>query len=112
MTPLHLAVCGERIQALGELLQRDLDVNSRDAYGNTPLHYAVIQARSIEPLMMLLRAGASVDIANNANQTPLDCAAQLDRTDRISKMLAHQGTVARSTLRKGKSDRGTGYFGR
>ncbi|GAB5372249.1 hypothetical protein AAMO2058_001648900 [Amorphochlora amoebiformis] len=48
--------------------------------GNTALHWAILQSRSpgnIKSIMALLEAGASIDVKNNDNLTPLALAEQI-----------------------------------
>jgi ankyrin repeat protein len=47
-----------------------LEVNARDGYGNTPLHYAA-RWKSVELIGILLDAGAEIDAANKDGLTPL-----------------------------------------
>lgn len=55
---------------LSALLKQGLDVNLRDAKGNTLLMIAAYQGR-VETVAMLLKAGATVDLRNEKGQTPL-----------------------------------------
>jgi ankyrin repeat protein len=52
---------------LGEL---GLDVNSPDSYGDTPLHFAVLNNR-IHSVNFLLSLGAEVEVCNVDGDTPL-----------------------------------------
>ncbi len=52
------------------LIERGVDVNARDYYGNTPLHYAA-RLKRLEPIDMLLAAGATIDPVNTDGLTPL-----------------------------------------
>ena len=55
------------------LLSNKFDVNEKDKYGNTPLHYAV-KCGALETVKLLIKHGASVEILNDANITPLHLA--------------------------------------
>jgi len=55
---------------LSALLKQGLDVNLRDAKGNSLLMIAAYQGR-VETVAMLLKAGAQVDLRNEKGQTPL-----------------------------------------
>jgi uncharacterized protein len=71
---LHRALVSVSASPLPEmikaLIERGIDVNARDRYDNTPLHYA---ARSKKPELMqlLLDAGAEIDPLNRDGLTPL-----------------------------------------
>lgn len=57
-------------ELIRRLIERGVNVNARDSYGNTPLHYA---ARSKKPELIdvLLRSGAEIDPVNRDGLTPL-----------------------------------------
>ena len=71
VTPLHRAV---NLAIANVLLAKDVDIEARDAYGSTSLHYAV-RGRLLEVAERLLDAGANVDAANDYGDTPLSFAA-------------------------------------
>lgn len=61
------------------LLSHGADVNSRTAYGDTPLHVAIThlnQSQSLEIIDALLRAGANVNLANDLGDMPLHLAVR------------------------------------
>ena len=55
-------------------------INSKDNYGNTPLHYASYYGRK-ENCEALIKKGASFDIENNQNEKPIEIAAKLGFSD-------------------------------
>lgn len=57
-------------EGLGALLKGGLDVDARDAKGNTLLMLAGYHGRT-EVVKLLLKSGASVDLRNDKGQTPL-----------------------------------------
>jgi ankyrin repeat protein len=59
-----------KAEELSALLKQGLDVNLRDAKGNSLLMIAAYQGR-VETVAMLLKAGAQVDLRNEKGQTPL-----------------------------------------
>ena len=61
---------------VAELLQNDAYVNSRDAEGNTPLHYAV-KIGSAELVDTLLQHKADETVMNNLGRTPIELALEL-----------------------------------
>lgn len=68
----HLAAGGGDVQ---ELLTAGADVNSRDAWDETPLHMAARQG-SVENCVALLEAGACLDAFNADDETALVVAAR------------------------------------
>ena len=69
-TALHTAA-GQKPEIIEALLKASKEVNARDQYGNTPLHFAV---GNPEVCLKLLKAGASIMAVNIHGQTPLDLA--------------------------------------
>ena len=57
-------------EGLGALLKGGLDVDARDAKGNTLLMLAGYHGRT-ETVKLLLKSGATVDLRNDKGQTPL-----------------------------------------
>ena len=53
------------------IIDSDIDVNIKDTYGNTVLHYAVL-FRRLNVIMILLQNDANVSIKNNEGYTPID----------------------------------------
>ncbi|GDY16859.1 putative ankyrin-like protein [Verrucomicrobiota bacterium] len=74
---------------LAEAIGQGLDVNLRDAKGNTLLMIAAYQGRA-ETVAMLLKAGAQVDLRNEKGQTPLGGVAFKGHVD-IARMLLAAG---------------------
>ena len=52
------------------LIDLGVDVNARDSYGNTPLHYAA-RMKNCALMTMLIDAGAQIDPVNHDGLTPL-----------------------------------------
>jgi ankyrin repeat protein len=75
--------------ALATTLRQGLDVDLRDAKGNTLLMIAAYQGRA-ETVAMLLKAGAQVDLRNEKGQTPLGGVAFKGHLD-IARMLLDAG---------------------
>lgn len=88
-TALNVHMMSE--ERLRVLLDAGANVNTRDVYGSTVLHYAatmyVDEAMHTPLLDLLLGAGADVSLKNNARRTPKELAMQSGRTwivDRLS----------------------------
>ncbi|ADG96798.1 Ankyrin [Segniliparus rotundus DSM 44985] len=78
-TPLHISVGdmwepGDRTPSVDQLIAAGADVNARDQWGRTPLHYASHSDRA-DAVAALIAAGADVNARDNGNWTPLHAAA-------------------------------------
>ena len=63
-----------------------IDINKRDAEGNTALHYTCMKGyRDI--VSMLLKAGADAAIPNNRSETPLHAAARSGNKEILGNLL-------------------------
>lgn len=75
-TPLSMAAQRGFICTVGLLLERqDVDIDSRDSLGLTPLHYAAMSG-SFSIATLLIVKGAAIDRRNKRGQTPLHLAAE------------------------------------
>lgn len=81
-TILHVAAEANHLQATELLLDAGADMNSIDALGNTPLHYAA----NADVVNLLLRKGALREVKNQQGQTPVQVAMQHQQED-IAKLL-------------------------
>jgi ankyrin repeat protein len=64
-TPLHLAIVGlESVAFVRSLIDSGAEVNAKNNYGETPLHWCV-QKGNEEILRALLDEGADVNVADN-----------------------------------------------
>ncbi|OQR75975.1 transient receptor potential cation channel subfamily A member 1-like [Tropilaelaps mercedesae] len=87
----HIVLSGGSIEEFTLSLNDRLDefiqlLNERDTYGCTALHYAARngQLKSIQSLITL---GASVNLKNNDNQSPLHFAAMFGRLNTVRHLL-------------------------
>jgi ankyrin repeat protein len=81
-TPLHLAAQQDSLDAARHLLQSGAEVDSTNAYGNTPLFVAVFNSQGYGEMIELLRAhGADPHHANAQGRTPLGLARLIANTD-------------------------------
>jgi hypothetical protein len=68
---------------------RNINVNLKDVYGSTPLHWAALNGH-IEITRLLLQNGADVDAKSNGGSTPLNYAARNGHVD-ILHLLVENG---------------------
>jgi len=73
-TLLHQAVCSHNVKLVIYLLNKHLDVDAIDKYGNTPLINAVRCNVSTKMIQLLIDRHATIDHANNTHTTALSLA--------------------------------------
>ncbi len=72
-TLMSLAAYAGQRELVALLIEQGLDINHRDARGNTPLHAAAYFGHS-EIVRLLIGANARRDVENRGGRTPLDMA--------------------------------------
>ncbi|MBE9118971.1 ankyrin repeat domain-containing protein [Lusitaniella coriacea LEGE 07157] len=104
-TVLHTAVHHDTKEMAKLLLDFGAKVNARNAFGQTPLHSAIIKkgryeyygmdstqpAPALEVLELLVARGADVDAKDNSGQTPLDYAKEYGYNEVIAFLKRHGG---------------------
>jgi len=60
------------------LIAKGADINAKDEYGWTPLHYAAIKGQK-EVVELLIAKGADINSKNQSGETPLHEAAVGDK---------------------------------
>jgi ankyrin repeat protein len=70
------AIIAENVPLIELLLERQVDVNARNADGRTPVFFAVM-VKSVEILERLVAAGATLLVGDNYSHTPLYFARTL-----------------------------------
>jgi len=95
---IHLAACRGDLDKVQTLLEKGTDVNTKDEFGCTPLHWAV-RARSPEVASLLITNGADINAtAGPDNLTPLMTARKLP----VIELLVSKGVDVRSQENKSK----------
>lgn len=84
---LHFACEYNNSQLAKELLERKINIEGKNIYGNTPLWTAVFNAKGkYEMVDLLLSFNANPNSVNNADNTPLKFAITLDDKILIQKL--------------------------
>ena len=91
------AIRTHNIVTLELLIKLGQDVNVKDGYGNSPLHYAIEHER-LGIAKMLLNAGADVNAKGEYENSPLHMTASPE----IVKMLVNAGADVNATNKEGK----------
>ncbi len=88
--PLHEAILRDDEDAAVALLaHKETDIESRNAKGCTPLHLAS-ELDQMASMDALLRRGASVDVYDKRNESPLDKAARAGNVSAVEWILANK----------------------
>ena len=87
-TPLTEAASWNRTDVIRVLLQRRADVQKRNRYGYTALHWAV-RNKSTDVIRLLMQHGASATVRDNFGTTPIDYASRLNCKEAIRIMEQH-----------------------
>ncbi len=74
-------------KALDDLINAGLDVNSRDANGDTMLHYALMNNDDLYMSRKLIEAGADVNSPSSSGMTPLIIATSTANELQLHKMM-------------------------
>lgn len=90
-TPLTRAF-DSQIEMIQKLVTKD-NVQTRDSFGNTPLHIAVQRGASVEQVKYLLSCGADVNARNRNGDTPLFIAIQKNDKSAGEILLSYQADV-------------------
>lgn len=91
-TPLHVACAVNYGDMVAYLLKRGADMHLVTyEERQTPIHYAA-KFDSIEALQVVIAAGADIEVQDYKNRTPLQLAAELDRTT-TTKYLIEVGAL-------------------
>jgi len=84
---LHFACEYNNITLAKELLERHINIEEKNIYGNTPLWIAVFNSRGkYEMVDLLLSYNANPNSANNSGNTPLKFAMTIDDKILVEKL--------------------------
>ena len=76
---IHEAADGGVAEDVKGFLAAGADVNAKDRYGVTPLHYAISDYLK-ETAELLIAEGVDVNAKSNSGETPLDTAIRVHKT--------------------------------
>jgi ankyrin repeat protein len=88
---LHIAASLDNGAAAAFLIERGIDVNTRNDECLTPLHDAARFASNVGILRFLIEMGAGIDLECSGEWTPLDAAVFLNPNIVITKFLIAAG---------------------
>ncbi|MEN6334542.1 MAG: ankyrin repeat domain-containing protein, partial [Phycisphaerales bacterium] len=88
---IHLAACAGDRDAIAAMLNRGVDVNSRNGQGDTPL-LAAVKANQREMAALLIANGADVDAKDNPGASALHLAAS-DGYAELTQLLIDKGAI-------------------
>jgi ankyrin repeat protein len=96
-TALMAAIYGRHTNVVAYLLEKGVDLEARDAHGNTALMLAVdVADTSLTVIEMLVRAGARIDVTNEYGRTALDAVQASAERHRILGIVSrHQRSNGR-----------------
>jgi ankyrin repeat protein len=84
---LHFACEYNNIQLAKEVLERQINIEEKNVYGNTPLWIAVFNAKGVyEMVDLLLSYNANPNSENNAGNTPLKFSITIDDKRLINRL--------------------------
>lgn len=82
--PIHVATIGGHIQIVKYLVENGANINIKNKYGDTALHFCV-HHNCYQIYSYLLVKGADPNILNNVNLSPIDVAKQQNKYDLFIK---------------------------
>lgn len=90
-TPLMAAVYSGQSNVVAYLLKQGVDIEARDAHGNTALMWAVdVADTNVTIVQMLLSAGAKTNVTNDVGQRLFEAIAAKPEKDHLLKLISQQ----------------------
>ncbi|KAI3473893.1 hypothetical protein Pfo_028080 [Paulownia fortunei] len=101
---LHVAAAMNRVDLMEILCLGyvDIDLNSVNTQGQTPLHLAAIHGQ-VEALQFLVSVGSDVDITDGEGWTPLHYAAHEGHVKAVEYLLNHSVFAKYAVTKEGKT---------
>ena len=100
VTSVHITKLLLDYHQQGHQQQSKCDVNHRDKYGNTALHFAAVKDKTEggDVVKLLLERGSDVNAKNSIGQTPLDNASASKNTTVVEILKQHIAKISPSSL--------------
>ena len=98
---IYLAVKTGIAKGVKKHLDAGADVNLKDNWGRTPLHYAANGGHK-EIAELLITNGANINKKNDEGKTPLDSAIRRKQTEIADLLRKHGGKTAEELKAEGK----------
>ncbi|CAK7215019.1 hypothetical protein SCUCBS95973_002333 [Sporothrix curviconia] len=89
-TALHIAARSGYVDIARQLLVAGADANAQLPNGMAPLHWAAIHGHADVVKLLLEHPATKIDVMDNANRTPLICAAEKQHLEVISLLSPNQ----------------------
>jgi ankyrin repeat protein len=98
-TPLHAAVAGRCVDAVDLLMRAGVDVNAKDDFGQTVLHYAASKG-DLEIIKRLIATGADINAEENElGYTPLHIALVMSKEEAALELINAGADIVRADRR-------------
>ncbi|KAK6780725.1 hypothetical protein RDI58_022909 [Solanum bulbocastanum] len=101
---LHYAAATDRVDLMEILClgYADMDLNSLDSQGRTPLHIAAIHGH-VEVIQFLVSVGSDIDMLDTQGWTPLHFAAHQGHVEAVGVLLNHSNFAKYVVTKQGKT---------
>ena len=86
---LHIAAQFNSVEVSKFLISKGININSQDAFGNTPLHISILN-HSLIIAEFLISNGADLSLSNISGLTPIHLAAKMNYVELV-KLLISKG---------------------
>lgn len=108
-TDIHGCARMNLVEELQTAILSGIDVNEKDGFGASPLHYAISE-KHVDVIALLLRHGADVTAQDGDGKTPLHYAVEYNMPTVAEEFLKHNATVNSIADRAGNQPLWTAAF--
>jgi ankyrin repeat protein len=92
LTELHCAALNNRLALVRTLIEKRIDINVQDKYGQSALHLAAAN-NHFEVVKLLLQQQAQVDLQDKKGRTPLHHATAGNHVDIVMLLLQYKANI-------------------